>query len=79
METRIQQAVEKNSQGTHNCAQAVLCTYCDICGLDPKTAEDIAGAFGLGMGNMEGTCGSLVGAGMVLGLVSRTGTWPGSG
>ena len=71
METRIQQAVEKNRQGTHNCAQAMLCTYCDICGLDPKTAEDIAGAFGLGMGNMEGTCGSLVGAGMVLGLVSK--------
>lgn len=71
METRKHIAVEKNRQGTHNCAQAVLCTYCDICGLDPKVAEDIAGSFGLGMGNMEGTCGSLVGAGMVIGLVTK--------
>ena len=71
METRKHIAVEKNRQGTHNCAQALLCTYCDFCVLDPKVAEDIAGSFGLGMGNMEGTCGSLVGAGMVLGLVSK--------
>ena len=32
---------------------------------------DIAGAFGGGMGNMEGTCGALVGAGLVLGLVNK--------
>ncbi len=31
----------------------------------------IAGAFGGGMGNMEGTCGALVGAGLVLGLVNK--------
>lgn len=71
METRKHIAAEKNRQKTHNCAQAVACTYCDLCGLDPKVAEEIAGSFGLGMGNMEGTCGSLVGAGMVLGLVTR--------
>ena len=71
METRKHLAAEKNRKKTHNCAQAVLCTYCDICGLDPKTAEDIAGSFGLGMGNMDGTCGSLVGAGMALGLVTK--------
>ena len=71
MKTRKHLAAEKNRLKTHNCAQAVLCTYCDICGLDPKTAEDLAGSFGLGMGCMEGTCGSLVGAGMVLGLVTK--------
>ncbi len=71
MESRKTLAAEKNRQKTHNCAQAVFCTYCDLCGLEPKTAEDVAGAFGLGMGNMEGTCGSLVGAGMVIGLVSK--------
>ena len=32
---------------------------------------NIAGAFGGGMGNMEGTCGALVGAGIVLGLVNK--------
>ena len=71
METRKHLAAEKNRQKTHNCAQAVLCTYCDLCGLDPEVAADVAGAFGLGMGNMEGTCGSLVGAGMVVGLVTK--------
>ena len=71
METRKHLAAEKNRQKIYNCAQAVLCTYCDLCGLVTKTAEDIAGAFGLGMGNMEGTCGSLVGAGMALGLVTK--------
>jgi len=45
--------------------------YRNFCGLDPKVAEEIAGSFGLGMGNMEGTCGSLVGAGMVIGLVTK--------
>jgi C_GCAxxG_C_C family probable redox protein len=32
---------------------------------------NIANSFGAGMGNMEGTCGSLVGAGIVLGLVNK--------
>ena len=71
METRKLLAAEKKRLNTHNCAQAVLCTYCDFCGLDQKTAEDIAGSFGTGMGNMEGTCGALVGAGMVLGLLTK--------
>ena len=71
METRKHLAADKKRSNTYNCAQAVLCTYCDICGLDEKTAADIGGAFGTGMGNMEGTCGALVGAGMVLGLLTR--------
>lgn len=70
METRKHIAAEKKRQNTHNCAQAVACTYCDLCGLDEKTAADIAGAFGTGMGNMEGTCGAIVGAGMILGLIT---------
>ncbi len=32
---------------------------------------NIANSFGAGMGNMEGTCGGLVGAGLVLGLVNK--------
>ena len=71
MDTRKHLAAEKKRCNTHNCAQAVVCTYCDLVGLDEKTALDIAGSFGTGMGNMEGTCGALVGAGMVLGLHTR--------
>ena len=49
-----------------NCAQAVLCTYADIVGIDEETAMRLAAPFGAGMGNMEGTCGAIVGAGLVL-------------
>ena len=71
METRKHLAAEKKRCNTHNCAQAVVCTYCDLVGLPEQTALDIAGAYGTGMGNMEGTCGALVGAGMILGLATR--------
>jgi len=70
METRKQIAVEKKHCGL-NCAQAVLCTYADIAGIDEETAIRLAAPFGAGMGNMEGTCGAITGAGLVLGLTSK--------
>ena len=70
METRKHIASEKLQSGTHNCAQAIVSTYADIIGLDETTAQNIANAVGGGMGNMEGTCGALVGAGIVLGLAT---------
>ena len=70
MESRKQIAVEKKHCGL-NCAQAVLCTYADIAGIDDETAIRLAAPFGAGMGNMEGTCGAITGAGLVLGLVSN--------
>ena len=54
-----------------NCAQAVLCTYADIAGIDEETAIRLAAPFGAGMGNMEGTCGAIVGAGLALGLANK--------
>ena len=71
METRKHLAAEKKRCKTHNCAQAVVCTYCDLVGLPEETALDIASSFGTGMGNMQGTCGSLVGAGMIIGLKTK--------
>ena len=71
METRQQIAAEKKRCNSHNCAQAIVHTYADIAGIDEETAMNVAGAFGAGMGNMEGTCGSLVGAGIVLGMVNK--------
>ena len=71
METRKQIAAEKKRCNSHNCAQAIVHTYADIAGIDEETAMNVAGAFGAGMGNMEGTCGSLVGAGIVLGMVNK--------
>jgi hypothetical protein len=66
METRKHIAAEKKRCNSHNCAQAVLHTYADMAGISEQEAMNIAGAFGGGMGNMEGTCGALVGAGLVL-------------
>lgn len=71
MNTRKEIAAEKKRYGSHNCAQAVIHTYADIAGIDEDTAMNIANSFGAGMGNMEGTCGSLVGAGMVLGMINK--------
>ena len=71
METRKLIAAEKKRCGSHNCAQAILHTYADIVGIDEELAMNIANSFGAGMGNMEGTCGGLVGAGMVLGMVNK--------
>ncbi len=64
-------AAEKKRAGSHNCAQAVVTTYADMVGLDEATANNIAAAFGTGMGNAEGTCGALVGAGIILGLAKN--------
>ena len=64
--TRIEQAVEKFDRG-YNCSQAVLSTYCEQFGLDCETALKIATGFGGGM-HINGTCGAVTGAIMVLGL-----------
>ena len=71
MEIRKNIAAEKKRCWSHNCAQAILHTYADIAGIDEELAMNIANAFGAGMGNMEGTCGGLVGAGLVLGMVNK--------
>ena len=71
METRKHLAAEKKRCGSHNCAQAILCTYADKVGIDEETARNIANSFGAGMGNMEGTCGALVGAGITLGMFTK--------
>lgn len=71
MESRKEQAAEKKRSGTYNCAQSVMCTYCDYAGIPEDEARNIGNSFAVGMGNMEGTCGALVGAGIVLGLATK--------
>lgn len=71
METRKNQAAEKKACGKYNCAQAVLCTYSDLTGLDEEMSRNLCSSFAAGMGNMEGTCGALVGAGIALGIITK--------
>ena len=71
METRKHIAAERKRCGSYNCVQAILCTYADKVGIDEDTARNIANSFGAGMGNMEGTCGALVGAGITWGMATK--------
>ena len=73
MLNRIKRADELHNQG-YNCAQAVVCNYCDLYGIDEKTAFMMAEGFGAGMGSMENTCGAISGLIMLLGLQSSSGT-----
>lgn len=71
METRKDIAAGKKASGKYNCAQAVVTSYPEITGLDEAVAMSLTDGFAAGMTNMEGTCGALVGAALVLGLANK--------
>ena len=53
----------------YNCAQAVLCAFDDLTGLDRQTSARLASSFGGGMGRLREVCGTVSGALLVLGMV----------
>ena len=57
-------------QGQHgtNCCQAVLIALKDQMNFTEEELRVLGAGFGLGLGNMEGTCGALIGAAIALGL-----------
>lgn len=57
MSERVEKALSNHKNG-YNCAQAVVCAYCDLFGVDETQAFKMAEAFGFGMGTM-GTCGAV--------------------
>ena len=65
--TREEKAIAYKQQGC-NCCQAVLCAFEDELDLSVEDLKKIGAAFGMGMGCMEGNCGALCGAQIVLGL-----------
>ena len=73
MESRVQKAVDLREKHGYNCAQAILCAYADLFGMDEQTAYRIAEAFGTGMGGMGDTCGAVSAAFMLLGMKSKNG------
>ncbi len=73
MTNRSDRAVELHKQG-YNCAQAVICAYCDLFGIDDKTAFMMSEGFGGGMGGMQETCGAVTGMFMLAGLKNSSGT-----
>ena len=71
MESCVQKAIDLHHKG-YNCAQAVVCAYCDLFGLDEETGYRASEAFGFGMGQME-VCGALAGACILAGLKNSGG------
>ena len=67
MSDRIQKALDNHNKN-YNCCQSVACAYCDLLGIDEATMFKAGDAFGLGLGNMEGTCGAIAGAVLLAGF-----------
>lgn len=72
MEDRSERAMELHHKG-YNCAQAVVCAYADLFGMDEKTAFSISEGFGAGMGGMQSTCGAVTGILMLAGMKNSSG------
>lgn len=65
---RAEKAVELKASGRYNCSQAVTAALADETGLSEEQLRAVSAGFCAGMGNLEATCGALIGAGMVAGL-----------
>lgn len=65
---RAERAVELKNSGMYNCAQSVTAALADETDLTEEQLKQISAGFCAGMGNLEATCGALIGAGMIAGL-----------
>lgn len=65
---RVEYAAELRRVNGYNCCQAVAVALADQTNLPAEQIKQIASGFGGGMGTTEGTCGALVGAGIIAGL-----------
>ena len=71
MQTKVNEAAQRKKCG-YNCAQAVACTYCNMAGIDEETAKNLTQGFAVGMGgSTEATCGAIIGAVNVLGMINK--------
>lgn len=67
-DAKSRKAAELKLSGKYNCAQSVACAFADEVNLDEETIARLSSAFGTGFGCTRGTCGALVGAGLIAGL-----------
>ena len=68
---RAGKAVTLKTSGQCNCAQAVATVLADQTSLTEEQLRHITAGFCAGMGNMEATCGALIGAGIITGLATE--------
>lgn len=71
---RAELARSLKASGKCNCAQAVVSALYDLTDLELKQLLDLTSGFAVGMGNMEATCGALIGANIVLSNIIKNGT-----
>ena len=67
-EERAEKAVQLRQAHTHSCCQSVAAVLTEDLPIDPVLVHQMAAGFAGGMGNMEGTCGAMVGAALAVGL-----------
>ncbi len=61
-------AFRAETSAHYNCAQAVLASFAEECGISEEKAIQMGAHFGHGM-NMGATCGAMTGALMVIGML----------
>lgn len=66
--SHAEKAREYFKQG-YNCSQAVVLAFCDVTGLDEKTALALSSSFGGGMGRLREVCGAVSGMFLVAGCL----------
>ena len=77
IEERAKKAVELKTTGGYNCSQAVTAALADQTSLTEEQLKQLTAGFCAGMGNLEATCGALIGVGMIAGLKTEgKGTLP---
>lgn len=69
MSIRGEEAVARKHNG-HNCAQAIVCTYADKVDVDEEILYSMTQAFGGGLASMDGHCGCLSGAAVIISLLN---------
>lgn len=70
IEERAKKGYEYKATGRYNCTRSVLATFEDMIDIDPDKLTILSAGFAAGMGNMEGTCGALIGAVIVAGFLT---------
>ena len=67
IQEKAEKAVDLKLHHGYNCTQAVTAALADDTDLTEGQLVHLAAGFCAGMGNMEATCGALIGAGMIAG------------
>ncbi len=71
MKERAELAAGWKRDGVRICCQSVTLALADQCDLTEEQLRCLSSGFAVGMGDPDGTCGSLVGACMIAGLRCR--------